>query len=126
MPRILVIDDDAQLRKMLRKTLENAGYMMIEAPDGVAGAKLFREDPADLVITDIVMEEGGGLETIMSLRRDFPNVKILAISGGGKVVKVDFLSMAKSIGAQLTLEKPFGQQGLLDAVQKVLGSHKLE
>lgn len=122
MPRILVIDDDAQLRKMLRKTLEKAGHTVTEAPDGAAGTKLFRAAPADLVITDIIMEEGGGLEMIMSLRRDFPNVKIIAISGGGKVVKVDFLSMAESVGAQLTLGKPFGSQELLDAVRKVLES----
>lgn len=122
MSRILVIDDDTQLRMMLKKTLENAGHVVIDAPDGEVGSKLFREAPADLVITDIIMVDGGGLEMIMSLCRDFPNVKIIAISGGGKVVKVDFLAMAESVGAQFTLEKPFRPQELLEAVQKVLGN----
>ena len=77
MARILIIDDDLHIRKMQRKKLESEGYEVIDAPDGKAGIKLQRNVGSDLVITDIVMPEQEGIETIIELKRDFPNVKII-------------------------------------------------
>jgi len=83
MARILLIDDDAPVRRTLRKMLERQGYEVEEAPDGKAGLTLYQENPADLIITDLIMPEMEGIETIMELRRRFPDVKIIAMSGGG-------------------------------------------
>ncbi|MDY6952940.1 MAG: response regulator, partial [Thermodesulfobacteriota bacterium] len=119
--RILVIDDDVQIRRMLRKLLEGTGYEVTEAPDGRQGISLYRQDPCDLVITDIIMPDKEGLETIRELRRDFPHVKIVAISGGGRASPDEYLHMAKSFGAKRTLAKPFDQKELLEAVQELVG-----
>jgi YesN/AraC family two-component response regulator len=83
MANILIIDDDQQILNMLSQILKRAGYGVVEALDGKQGLKLYRENPTDLIITDIIMPEKEGLETIMELQRDFPDVKIIAISGGG-------------------------------------------
>ncbi|MDY6987588.1 MAG: response regulator [Thermodesulfobacteriota bacterium] len=119
--RILVVDDDVQIREMLRQLLERAGYEVAEAPDGRQGIRLYRQEPADLVITDIIMPEKEGLETIRELRRDFPDVKILAISGGGRVLADEYLRLAKQFGAERTLAKPFDQKELLEAVHELVG-----
>jgi len=119
--RILIMDDDAQIREMLRQLLERAGYEVAEAPDGRQGIRLYRQAPADLVITDIIMPEKEGLETIRELLRDFPDVKILAISGGGRVLADEYLRLAKQFGAERTLAKPFDQKELLEAVHELVG-----
>lgn len=121
MALILVVDDDDQFRSMLRRTLERGGYEVLDAPNGKEGTRLYGERPADLVITDILMPEKEGIQTIMELRHDFPEVKILAISGGGKVRPDEYLFMAKNFGAQRTLAKPFEQKELLEAVVELLG-----
>ncbi len=120
MARILVVDDDEQVRTTLRQTLEREGYDVVDAHDGNAGMKRFWKEGADLVITDIIMAEKEGLETIMVLSRDFPEVKIIAISGGGRVGPDEYLSMAKKFGAHLTLTKPFDREALLSAVRELL------
>ncbi|MDY6987587.1 MAG: response regulator [Thermodesulfobacteriota bacterium] len=120
--RILVIDDDIGIRAMLRRLLEGAGYDVAEASDGRQGIRLYRQDPADLVITDLIMPEKEGLETIRELRRDFPHVKILAISGGGRVSPDEYLHMAKSFGAKRTLAKPFDPKELLEVVHELISS----
>jgi len=96
---------------------------VIDAPDGKAGISAFREQGADLIISDIIMPEKEGLETVMELRRDFPEVKIIAISGGGFVNPDEYLHLAAKLGAQLTLAKPFERDELLAAVEKLLGQH---
>jgi YesN/AraC family two-component response regulator len=122
MARILIIDDDNQFRVMLRIMLENAGYKDIEeAENGYIGMKLIRKNHFDLVITDIVMPDKEGIETIMELRRDFPAIKIIAISGGGEIGPETYLEMAGHLGAGRTLEKPFQQSELVDAVRGLLG-----
>jgi len=121
MARILIIDDEEQMRGMLRQMLERAGYEVIDAADGKEGMKLFRREPADLIITDLLMPEKEGLETIMELRREFPGTKIIAISGGGREGILDFLPAARKLGACATLAKPFERQEMLDAVAKALG-----
>jgi DNA-binding response OmpR family regulator len=120
MSTILVMDDDEQVRAMLRQALEREGYEVLDAPDGKEGMRLFREQGADLIITDLIMPEKEGLETIMELRRDFPDVKIIAISGGGRVSADEYLDQAYKFGARVILTKPFALEELLDAVRELL------
>ena len=117
---ILIIDDEDQPRRMLQQVLIRAGYDVVEARDGNQGLQLFRTSPTDLIITDILMPEKEGLETIIDLRREFPAVKIIAISGGGRTGNLNFLEVAKRLGAQRTLQKPFELQEMLAAVRDLL------
>jgi len=100
--------------------LIDEGYEVVEAADGKAGMRLFRESPADLVITDLIMPEKEGIETIMDLRRNFPDVKIIAMSGGGIIQAEDYLGMAQGVGAHRVFEKPFGVSDMLKAVRDLL------
>lgn len=118
--QILIIDDDEQLREMLRRMLEYAGYEVIEACDGDEAMKVLRHHEVDLVITDILMPNREGLETIMELRRGRPQVPIIAISGGGWGPTSNYLVTANKLGAAKTLAKPFTRQEILDAVSEVL------
>jgi DNA-binding response OmpR family regulator len=120
MARILIIDDDVQIRKMLRLTLTAAGFEVKDAQDGKVAMKIFRKSPVDVVVTDLIMPEKEGIETIIELRRDFPDVKIIAISGGGRIDPKDYLFLAEKLGAQITLEKPFSRKEILDAVNALL------
>ncbi len=124
MARILVIDDDPQIRTLLRKILERAGYEVIDAEDGVAGTDLYRESPTDLVITDILMPGKSGWEAILELRRDFPDVKIIAISGGGKLGPFSYLMMAKRFGARHIFSKPLQRNTLLAAVNELISGDR--
>ena len=121
MARILIIDDDDQFRTMLKTMLEKAGYNDIEeAANGSIGMKLFRQHPFDLVITDIIMPDKEGIEMITELTRDYPRIKIIAMSGGGRTGHQGYLEMAKYLGASRTLAKPFKHADLIDAVQELL------
>ena len=100
--------------------LELEGHEVVDAPDGKLGLQLFREEGADLVITDIIMPEKAGLETIMELRKDYPGVKIIAISGGGAIEPRVYLHYAKEAGAMRTLPKPFEREELLEGVRELL------
>ncbi len=120
MASILVIDDETQTREMLKEMLKREGYEVIDAPDGEAGVKLYREKQTDLIITDIIMPEKEGIEIIMELRGDFPDVKIIAISGGGRSEPADYLNMAKRLGAERTFKKPFDRKEFLGAVRELL------
>lgn len=123
MKRILVIDDDIQVRQLLRQILEREGYQVLDAPDGKKGLELYRQSPTDLVITDIIMPEKEGIETIMELKRDFPDVKIIAISGGSRVLdKENCLENAKILGALQIFTKPFDRKELLQAIQELLSN----
>ena len=121
MPLILVIDDDDQVRGMLREMLGRAGYEVADAPNGKEGIRLYRQNPADLVITEIIMPEKEGIETIMDLRREFPGVKIIAMSGGGSIGPEDYLYMARRLGANRTFAKPLERDELLKAVGELIG-----
>ncbi|MFC1885957.1 response regulator [Thermodesulfobacteriota bacterium] len=120
MARLLVIDDDDQFREMLREMLIREGYQVETAPEGETGIRLYRNAPFDLIITDIIMPEKEGVETIMELKRNFPEVKIIAVSGGGQIGPRDYLEMAKKLGADRTFSKPLLRVELLDAVKEVL------
>lgn len=118
--RILVIDDEESVRFVVKEMLEFEGYEVTTAPNGKVGLQLFRKDPTDLIITDIFMPEMEGLETIRELHRDFPQLKIIAMSGGGESGMLSFLSFAKRFGALRTLRKPFSREELLETVQELL------
>jgi CheY-like chemotaxis protein len=120
MANILIIDDDNQFRTMLRKMIERNGYEVIEASDGKEGIKLYRKNPTDLIITDLIMPGKDGIETIQELKKDFPDIKIIAISGGGRLGPQDYLHLAKMLGAQRTLTKPIELPELLKTIKELL------
>jgi len=120
MARILVIDDEALLRRTLRTMLERAGHSVAEAEDGREGLKLFLAEPFDLVLTDIVMPNSEGVETIGDMRRRDASVPIIAISGGGSAGGELFLRLATQLGATRTLAKPIRQADLIKAVNDCL------
>jgi CheY-like chemotaxis protein len=120
MARVLIVDDDDQVRAVFRRALEGGGYEVTDASDGKAGSRLYRQQPADLILMDIIMPEQEGLETIQELRGDFPDVKIIAISGGGRGGAADYLVLARKLGADLALEKPISHEDLLRAVDQLL------
>lgn len=121
MRRILVIDDDPAIREMLRDNLESAGYEILEAGDGETGERMFGETPVDLVITDIIMPGREGVSMLKSLRTKSPEVRIIAISGGGHISPETYLGIARKFGADLTFEKPFKIKTLLAAVERMIG-----
>jgi len=100
--------------------LEREGYETITASGGKDGIKIHRENPADLVITDLIMPEKDGIEIIMELRRDFHDVKIIAMSAGGKIDSETYLQIAKTVGAIKTIAKPFDLREFLKTVQELL------
>ena len=121
MPRILIIDDDEGLRRILGQILVRAGHVVTEAVDGCEGLKSFRKEPVDLVVCDLIMPDKEGLETISVLRKEFPAVKIIAISGGARVTGYDFLPAASGLGADVALAKPFTREQILEAVERLVG-----
>jgi CheY-like chemotaxis protein len=120
MARILVVDDEMQLRSMLRTALESVGHQVEEAVDGKEAIESYRSHPADLLVTDIIMPGQEGIETIVQFRENYPEVKIIAMSGGGRNNGQHYLELAKRLGATLTLAKPFSIEDFLAAVQGVL------
>ena len=120
MASILIIDDDDALRHTMRKILERAGHRVREAADGARGLTLFRQEASDVVVTDLIMPEKEGIETIIELREGYPWVKILAVSGGGSVDPDGPLTDARYLGADATLPKPFSVEDLQDAVARLL------
>ena len=122
MKRILVVDDEAQIRTMLTQMLELEGYTVHTAENGEEGLTLVGRYAFDLVITDMIMPVKDGLKFIMELTRDYPDLKILAISGGGAIKAERYLTMAGYLGDIATLEKPFKREVLLDLVRKQIGS----
>lgn len=117
---ILIIDDDETMRLLLREILEKEGYEVSDAPNGAVGIIAHEKNPADLIITDMFMPEKEGISTIMDLNLNSPQTKIIAISGGGRDPNVDFLELARNLGAQHTLKKPFDKEELLGAVRDLL------
>ena len=120
MATILIIEDDDQIRTMLRQVLEEEEYDVLEARDGREGTRICRERSPDLVITDMVMPKKDGMETIADVRMESPTVKIIAISGGGRLGPETYLEIAKGFGAAAVFTKPFMIRELLDSVQRLL------
>jgi CheY-like chemotaxis protein len=120
MAHILLMDDSDEIRSLAARVLRREGHTVVEAGNGKEGLRLLREMEADLVITDIVMPEREGLETISEIRRTRPDLPIIAMSGGGAGAAGDYLSIAKALGARRILEKPFGVAQLVGLVREVL------
>ena len=120
MARILIIDDESQIRSMLRLMLERVGYEVMEAADGMEGIRQYRDNPADLIITDLIMPNKDGIGMIIELKKEFPAVKIIAMSGGGVNRPEGYLDGAKKLGATRTLTKPIDRNEMLAAVKDTL------
>ncbi|MGD8494037.1 MAG: response regulator [Desulfobacterales bacterium] len=120
MARILIIDDESQIRSMLRLMLERVGYEVIEAADGMEGIRQYRDNPADLIITDLIMPNKDGIGMIIELKKEFPQVKIIAMSGGGVNRPEGYLDGAKKLGATRTLTKPIDRDKMINAVKETL------
>jgi CheY-like chemotaxis protein len=118
--RILVVDDNDQVRRMTRLMLALEGYEVVEAENGRDAMQLFVGHPSDVVITDLYMPEEDGLELIGQLRRVTPKVPIIAISGGGSARDGSSLRVASLLGADEVLEKPFSPDDLAAAIRRVL------
>lgn len=122
MARILVIDDEDLVRFTVEQILTAAGHVVATAENGAAGLRHQREIPFDLVITDIMMPEQDGIETIRALKAEFPNLPIIAISGGGRMGNMNYLEMAKDFGVASTIPKPFTPEDILARVDTALRS----
>jgi CheY-like chemotaxis protein len=120
MAKVLVIDDEPQVLRLIRQMLTRAGHTVIEAADGAQGLAAVRDTPPDIIVTDILMPNMEGIETIRELRREAPTLPILVISGdpGSDL----YMQMAKLLGAQAALAKPFRQADLLRAVEALLAA----
>lgn len=121
--RILVIDDDTAVRKTICENLAECGYDITEASDGEQGLQSLEKDgfPA-LVITDIIMPNKEGLETIIAIRDRYPHLKLIAISGGSRTKSTDFLELAKKLGAHAIFTKPIDLDELEKTVQSLLAA----
>lgn len=118
--RILVADDDADIRRTLQISLARAGYEVVEARDGAEALRLWHDQGADLVITDLHMPNTNGLEVLLELRRVNPSLPILVMSDGGRSKQLELLGDAKLLGAIRTVTKPFSLNDMLAAVEAIL------
>jgi DNA-binding response OmpR family regulator len=125
MPSILIIEDDDLFRGTLADALESQGYTVSQAADGDDGVKRYHAAPTDLVLTDVVMPNKEGIATVMELRRAYPKLGIIVMSGGLAKDAPLYLQLAGGLGADRTLQKPFPLTELLKAVKEVLdqGGH---
>jgi len=120
MAKILIIDDETAIAFMLKKMVERAGHVAEVAGNGNEGLQIFDEFHPDLLITDIVMPEKEGLEIIFDLRRKNPNLKIVAISGGGRFQYEGYLNSAKHLGANMVFQKPLDLKEFMNSISKLL------
>ena len=121
MQRILVIEDNEDLRALLVEWLQMSGYEVVAAEDGIAAMAILKATPPALVITDLFMPNMDGIETIREVRERCPGVNIIAVSGGAEAMQNDYLKTALHVGAVKILRKPFELSELLDAVRGALG-----
>jgi DNA-binding response OmpR family regulator len=124
--RVLVIDDDPAARRMISRILSQPRFEVIEATNGIDGMRKFQAEAPDLVITDIVMPEQEGIQTIAEIRARGSKTAIIAISGGGSGSGELYLSMAEELGADAVLAKPFRPSDLLALVDQVLSLDPLD
>ena len=120
MARILIIDDNPDVLAAVHNVLTAEGHSVSDAPKSSAGIALHRALPFDLIITDIVMPEKEGISTIIDLKAEFPDLRIIAMSGGGDFEPYGYLDIAIRVGADRTLPKPFSREELLEAVNDAL------
>jgi CheY-like chemotaxis protein len=129
MTRVIIIDDEEDIRIVLKEIFVREGFDVAVASDGAEGLNLIRETGADLVITDIIMPGSDGVETAYDIRMEFPKTKIIVMSGGGNTGPLEYeptaiatnayLASAEAVGADLTITKPFNRQELIKAVREL-------
>jgi len=117
---ILVIDDEPALREILSHVLSDAGHRVVGAANGKEASKVLSSAAFDVVLTDVIMPEKDGMQVISELRKKFPEVRIVAMSGGGHVSRDQYLKIAKGLGAHAVLEKPFPNQQLLATIESLM------
>jgi len=120
MASVIVIDDEESVRYSLRSILEEAGHTVLEAENGIDGLVLMSETSVDVAIVDMIMPVKEGVETTIQIQRQFPAVKTIAMSGGGRSQNFDFLQIAKDYGACDTLQKPFSKEQLLTSIESCM------
>lgn len=117
---ILIVDDEPEFREMMTQVLTKEGYTVTCAADGVQAGKIISHKTFDLVITDLIMPEKDGIELMNEMRWKYPQLRIVAMSGGGHVPREQYLRIARGLGAHAVLEKPFSNAVLLDLVDQVI------
>ena len=120
--RVVVIDDQEPIRRIIRRALESRGYEVLDASDGSAGLALLDQGPVDLVVTDIFMPGQDGIVTLRRIRKEFPGVKVIVISGGDSTGLLDMRRDAEFLGALRSLQKPFTGADIVRVVEEVLGT----
>ncbi len=120
MARVLIVEDDEAFRTVLKQMLLTAGHVVMEAASGREAIRALRLEPPDLVLTDLVMPDQDGLEVIMMLRKEIPEIPVIAMSGGLANSPL-YLDLAKKLGARRLLFKPFAPEQLFAALQEALG-----
>lgn len=122
MKRVLIVDDEAQMRGLLEDLLED-DYQVLTASNGAEALQLLEQGGAELIITDLVMPKMNGIDLVMAVRRQFPALKIIAISGGGGITgRFDYLPVANLVGAARVIRKPFELAEMRTAVREVLAA----
>jgi len=116
MAKILITDDEDIVRYALRATLERAGHTVFEARDGVEALSILASHAVDVAVIDMIMPNKEGVETTIEIRRKYPSIRVVAISGGGRSHNFDFLKYAQQFGAHSSLQKPFTNEELLDSI----------
>lgn len=119
-PVLLVVDDDANIRQIIKLLLESAGYRVFCATDGQEAVKMLAGQTFDLVLTDMLMPGSDGLELLSAIKKSRSPIKVLVMSGGGMIGVADYLKVAKKLGAHGVLEKPFTSETLLSTVADLL------
>lgn len=121
MVRILVVDDEPSVLEMVTAMIEPVGYDVIEAGNGAEACVICKEVPVDLIITDIIMPDKNGIDLIMEVKKEYPHIPVIAISGGGGITgRYDYLEIAKLVGANNILRKPFELQELRSVVSEAM------
>ncbi|MBN2522089.1 MAG: response regulator [Bacteroidales bacterium] len=126
MPGILIIEDDNELRDMLKTALVESNFTVMEAENGKEAIIHFRTSLTDLIVTDLIMPEEDGLNAILKIKKIKPSVKIIAISGGGKAAPGNYLEMAKTLGADAIFSKPFSVMDLISKIEELLEIEQYE
>ncbi len=121
MASILVIDDQEPIRRIVRRALENERHAVLDASDGELGMQILERETVDVVITDIFMPELDGIQTLREIRKRFPAVRVIAMSGGDSTGLLDLRKDAELLGAVKSLQKPFTAREIVDVVRAVLG-----
>jgi CheY-like chemotaxis protein len=126
MPGVLIVEDDKELREMLKMSLLRRGFAVQEAENGKEAISHFKPLITDLVVTDLIMPEEDGIKVVITLRELKPSIKIIAISGGGKVGPGSYLNLAKALGADAVYSKPFSIKDLIVKIEQLLESEQLK